>query len=271
MRRLIIVALLASNLLQLESAQAANYVENFTNGVLSTGITVKQNGSDIGISSPSNSDGIEAQYNNKYLGIYGLTGYYLNLHMVTTDVTITFPSNSRPTGFSFIASIVNGTQYGSFTYTDGTTSSFSIPNTVGSYVNYFTTVTVTGDGRQISSFKINGGVSNDYWALDDLSWSSSTLNQSTATLTSADTSLFRSSISITATVNTPGRITFFADGKKISGCISRLITTSINCNWKPNIHKAFLISARLIPTDSSYLPSASEPISIKISPRTNPR
>lgn len=271
MKRLLVISLLASYLFQIDSAQAASYVENFTNGALSTGITVKQNGIDIGISSPSNSDGIEAQYNNKYLGVYGLSGYYLNLHMVTADVIITFPVNSRPTGFSFIASIVNGIQYGSFTYTDGTTSSFSIPNTVGSYANYFTTVNVTGDGRLISSFKINGGVSNDYWALDDLSWSSSTLNQSITTLTSPGTPLFRTSSTITATVNTPGRITFFADGKRIPGCISRSITTSVNCDWKPSVHKVFQITARLTPTDSSFLPSISDPISIKISTRSNSR
>lgn len=271
MRRLVSIAFLAGCFLQPNSAQAANYVESFTNGALSTGITVKQNGSDIGISSPSNSDGIEAQYNNKYLGQYGLSGHYLNLHMVTSDVTITFPASSRPTGFSFIASIVNGIQYGSYTYTDGTTSSFSIPNTVGSYTNYFTTLTVNGDGRQISSFKIIGGVSNDYWALDNLSWSSSALTQSISSVSAQSVATFRALTVITATANTPGRITFYADGKKIPGCISRLISSSVTCDWRPNVHKAILISARLVPTDSSYLSSDAQPIAVKITGRSSLR
>ncbi len=253
-------------------ATAATYTETFTNGVLSTGISIRQNGVDIVISPASPIDGTEAQYNSKYAGSYGLVGYYLNLHQVTTDVTITFPTNARPTSFSFIASIVNGAQPMSYTYSDGTSVNFNVPDTVAGYPpNYYTTYTVSGDGRPISNFKVIGGVSRDYWALENLTWSAASLTQSTTTLSSAAVGEFRSTVVITANVNTSGKITFYADGKKIPGCISRSVASIITCNWKPNIHKTFNVSARLLPTDSSYLTSTSQPIVVKIVNRSTRR
>lgn len=254
------------------AATAATYTETFTNGVLSTGISITQNGAEIGISPASPVDGTEAQYNSKYAGSYGLVGYYLNLHQVTTDVTVTFPSNARPTSFSFIASIINGAQPMSYTYSDGTSINFNVPDTVNGYPpNYYTTYTVSGDGRPIANFKIIGGAGRDYWALDNLTWSAVSITQSTTMITTPATGHFKSNISISASVNTPGKITFFADGKRISGCISRSITMTITCNWKPNIHKTFRVSARLIPTDSNYLLSSSESMEVKILPRSTTR
>ncbi len=253
-------------------ATAATYTETFTNGVLSTGISIKQNGLDIVISPASPIDGTEAQYNSKYAGSYGLVGYYLNLHQVTTDVTVTFPTNARPTSFSFIASIVNGAQPMSYTYSDGTSVNFNAPDTVNGYPpNFYTTYTVSGDGRPISNFKIIGGVSRDYWALENLTWSAASLSQSTTTLTSTAVGGYRSNISLTANVNTAGKITFYADGKRIPGCVSRPVTSLITCNWKPNIHKAFLLTATLRPTDSNWISSTSSPISVRAIARTNRR
>jgi hypothetical protein len=255
---------------QIQLARADTFTEVFTNGALNTSIVIKQYGSNI-FKNVSGGDGTEAQFNNIYQGSYGLTGYYLNLHQVTTDVTLTFPSNARPTSFSFIASIVNGAQPASYTYADGATVNFNVPDTVNTFAGYNTTVTVTGDGRPIASFKILGGVSRDYWAMDDLTWTAISLVQSTTTISAQATATYNSNFSILATVDAPGKITFYADDKKIPKCISLAITTSVTCSWKPSIHKAFRITAKIAPTSSSYLASTSNVIIVKAGTRTNTR
>lgn len=266
------IFVLILNVVSPVKATAATYTETFTSGVLNTGISIKQNGVDIVISPASPIDGTEAQYNSKYAGSYGLVGYYLNLHQVTTDVTITFPTNARPTSFSFIASIVNGAQPMSYTYSDGTSVNFNVPDTVAGYPpNYYTTYTVSGDGRPISNFKVIGGAGRDYWALENLTWNAVSLTQSTTTLTATAFGEYRSNISITANVNTAGKITFYADGKRIPGCVSLPVSLSISCSWKPNMHKAFKISAQLLPADSSYLSSISQPIVVKVLKRSSRR
>lgn len=271
MKRLIVsLGILWLLLFQIQLARADTFTEVFTNGVLNTSIVITQNGSNV-VKNLAAGDGTEAQYYNIYQGSYGLTGFYLNLHQVTTDVTLTFPSNARPTSFSFIASIVNGAQPASYTYADGTTVNFNVPDTVNTYAGYYTTLTVTGDGRPIASFKILGGVSRDYWAMDNLTWSAISVVQSTTTISAQANATYNSNLSILATVDAPGKITFYADDKKIPKCISLAITTSVTCSWKPSIHKAFRISAKLAPTSSSYLASTSNVIIVKAGKRTNAR
>lgn len=264
------LAVLSLTLFQIQPATAATYTEVFTNGLLNTSIVVTQNGSNV-VKNLAGGDGIEAQYYNIYQNGYGLTGHYLSFHQVTTDVTLTFPSNARPTSFSFIASIVNGAQPASYTYGDGTTVNFNVPDTVSTYPNYYTTFTVTGDGRPIASFKILGGISRDYWAMDNLTWDAISLVQSTTLLSAQPTATFNSDFSLLANVDTPGRITFYADNKKIPKCISVAISTSVTCNWKPRIHKAFQVTAKLTPTSSTYLASTSTPITVKVLTRLNSR
>jgi hypothetical protein len=269
-RALAVFGIFSLSLFQVQPAEAATYTEVFTNGALNTSIVITQNGSSV-VKNLAGGDGTEAQYHNVYQNNYGLTGYYLNFHQVTTDVTLTFPSNARPTSFSFIASIVNGAQPASYTYEDGTTVNFNVPDTVNTYAGYYTTFTVTGDGRAIASFKIFGGISRDYWAMDNLTWTATTLVQSTTSLSALSTASHNTNFSILATVDAPGKITFYADNKKIAKCISLAISTSITCSWKPNVHKAFQITAKLAPTSSSYLASTSNTITVKVGKRENNR
>jgi hypothetical protein len=255
---------------QIQVASAATYTEVFTDGILNTSVVITQNSSNV-VKNLSGGDGVEAQYHNRYQGNYGLGGHYLNLHQITTDVVITFPSNAKPTSFTFTASIVNGVQPSSYTYDDGTTVNFNVPDTVNGYAGYFTNLTVTGDGRLISSFTILGGVSRDYWAIDNLTWSAASPTQSSTVLTGFPNAVFNTNQAIVATVDTAGRITFYADNKRIPKCISLPITSTVTCNWKPKIHKAFQISAKLQPASGSYLASTSLPLMIKVAPRTNTR
>jgi hypothetical protein len=78
-------------------------------------------------------------------------------------------------------------------------------------------------------------------------------------------------IIITATVDQVGRISFFADGKRISGCSNLTVSGSTKiCNWKPAIHKQVTLTARIVPTSSAYA-TASSSINVQVARRTGIR
>lgn len=67
---------------------------------------------------------------------------------------------------------------------------------------------------------------------------------------------FRTQVTLTATISTTGadgKVTFFANGKKIPGCI-KVATTSLvaTCSWKPMTRGAVTLSAVAYPTDTNY-------------------
>jgi hypothetical protein len=78
-------------------------------------------------------------------------------------------------------------------------------------------------------------------------------------------------IVITATVDQAGRISFFVDGKRITGCFNKAVSTSSKtCTWKPSVQKQVTISSRLVPTNSAYS-TASESMKVWVVRRTGTR
>jgi len=60
-------------------------------------------------------------------------------------------------------------------------------------------------------------------------------------------------IVITATVDQTGRISFFADGKRIPRCYNKAVTgSSKTCTWKPAVQKQVTLTSRLVPTNNAY-------------------
>lgn len=58
---------------------------------------------------------------------------------------------------------------------------------------------------------------------------------------------------INATISTPGKVTFYANGKVIPGCIKKGASTSALCSWKPAIQgRVTELRALLVPNSSSY-------------------
>ena len=69
--------------------------------------------------------------------------------------------------------------------------------------------------------------------------------------------------SLTVTVNTPGKVRFFMDGKRISGCLAVSTTGSYpnytaSCSWKPTVTARHSVTATLTPTDNTFSASASQ-------------
>lgn len=78
-------------------------------------------------------------------------------------------------------------------------------------------------------------------------------------------------INITATVGSPGKITFYANGKKIPGCINRSVSISIACSWKPPVQGSMTVTAILLPTDTAFLRTTSSNFALAVTRRSTPR
>jgi hypothetical protein len=95
----------------------------------------------------------------------------------------------------------------------------------------------------------------------------------TVALSGASTAIFRTSTTITATASTTGKVTFYANGKRIPGCIN-VLTLAISpftavCNWKPAQHSPPLLTAKFTP--NTGLTSTSTAIKPIVSARSNNR
>lgn len=92
----------------------------------------------------------------------------------------------------------------------------------------------------------------------------------------AVTANYRTSISITASVNVSARITFTALGKRISGCISKLTsgsgsTFTVSCSWKPSQKGIVALSATAVPVGAGISGTTSDSARIQVLPRVGPR
>lgn len=96
--------------------------------------------------------------------------------------------------------------------------------------------------------------------------------KSVATLSLSSSPIYRISTSITATTNTASKVTFYANGKRIPGCIkvstSNLIAT---CNWKPAVHASITISIDIVPIDTNFNSSSTFASTVVTRKRTGTR
>ena len=84
------------------------------------------------------------------------------------------------------------------------------------------------------------------------------------------------SSTITVSVNAPGFVRFFVDGKRIANCLNVATSgTSPNftasCNWNPATQGVRTVSASFAPSDSTFLAATSSRISYLVTNRTSKR
>jgi hypothetical protein len=84
---------------------------------------------------------------------------------------------------------------------------------------------------------------------------------------------YRTPTTIQATVNSDGPVTFYANGKKIPGCVKKRSSAGVaSCSWKASTHSQIALTARVTPTDSvNYAPQTSAPLTVQASKRTGTR
>lgn len=96
-------------------------------------------------------------------------------------------------------------------------------------------------------------------------------NVSISLTSSATTAIKGTNITITAQVNQAGVVTFFWNGKRISGCIKRTATTSATCQWKPNVSGNWIVTALLDPNNPGYFDTYSQQLSVFVLNRSGNR
>ena len=132
--------------------------------------------------------------------------------------------------------------------------------TTGSvYLGYF--ISAASDNLQNQGFQIVTG---------------SLVASTTSLAPTNPTGSYRTLNVLTATVNTPGKVTFYQQGKPIPGCKNLLTTLSgsnyvATCNWRPSIHGTPSLKAVLVPNSAGYTGSTSIPISVSSNPRATTR
>jgi len=102
------------------------------------------------------------------------------------------------------------------------------------------------------------------------------ISDTTTTIALPSSFTYRIATNLVATVTAPGKVTFFANGKRIGGCInvSTISSSSITatCSYKPSLRGQIQISATFTPTDTSaYRVSSSGRFIAPVSPRGSRR
>jgi hypothetical protein len=224
-----------------------------------------------------------------------------------TWLTTTLPSTSwSDIGISRDGSVVyvNSTTriYKSVDY--GQTFTWVNQTTTMASVNY---IAVSGDGSRIIAFEFGGSIrissdggstwtsetspGTNNWYAGDISddgakivapvanngfyiWKNGFTLASRISLTSGSNTVitYRAQNTISATTNFAGKVTFFANGKRIGKCISvPTVSLVATCNYKPTVHGPVTITATFVPTNVAYAATSSELFRTKISVRTNNR
>jgi len=78
---------------------------------------------------------------------------------------------------------------------------------------------------------------------------------------------FRTLLTIRASTSSAGRLTFYANGKRIPGCISRTVISSFDCAFKPSSRGVISIYTTFIPTTSDELANSSNIINLLVGSR----
>lgn len=82
-------------------------------------------------------------------------------------------------------------------------------------------------------------------------------------------------IQLSATASESGKVYFYANAKRIAGCIalqtSGSPSFSATCNWKPTVSSTYQVSASFTPTNAAVLSSSSQQINLFVKKRTTTR
>ena len=98
---------------------------------------------------------------------------------------------------------------------------------------------------------------------------------SSLSISASPTNTFRALTTLTANLGvagSDGRVTFYQNGKKISGCTKILSSGLVaTCNWRPTSRGTVRIYAQLAPTSASFLSSTSASVQANVIPRSGKR
>jgi hypothetical protein len=203
---------------------------------------------------------------------------------VTSSVLATFSHSSISGPYVGTNNYLIQTFVGSFTPTAGTTYWLTYKGSGAGYVCLGTT-----SNTYTENWLWNANGSNYYWSwvgrgsnfqppyhLNARLIGGPTSSASSITLSiGASIATYNSPTTITASLGvsgSDGRVTFFANGKRIPNCISiQSSSLAASCSWKPITHGAVQLTAVLNPSNSYYLSSSSQRLNAVVKSRSNSR
>lgn len=83
--------------------------------------------------------------------------------------------------------------------------------------------------------------------------------------------IYRTPSTINATASVVGKITFYANGKKIPGCVAIIANLSAQCVWKPSIRGTVILTQIFSPSSNVFSSASSTPISVTVGNRSGSR
>lgn len=100
-------------------------------------------------------------------------------------------------------------------------------------------------------------------------------NPATISLTAPSSVVFRTTATVTATSDSPGKVTFSSNGKYIAGCRNLLLTASgpnyvASCNLRATLHATINVTGYVVPSNINS-ENTSSPIKIFVTKRTGTR
>jgi hypothetical protein len=122
------------------------------------------------------------------------------------------------------------------------------------------------DTRTVTSFTLQQGgrTGNGIVTITYLNFQNSSVS-----LSVSSTPLFRTAVNLTATSSQSGRVTFFANGKKIPLCIQMLLSSTATCSWTPSARGAVTLRVELRPSGPFY--SSQSAINVSVGRRSGLR
>lgn len=220
-----------------------------------------------------------------YVGGSGGSGLIIIKYSSDTPPVITGPSSS--TGATSSISITeNATSV--FTFTANEAVTWTKSGADGAFFAISSSGVLTVSARDFES-RADVGADNIYTVVITAADSiSQTVSQTlSVTVTNVNESMVIGSptlsgaaskgrsVTISLSINSPSKVKFFINGKRIPSCllistVGSYPSTTASCSWKPAVHGKNLISAQVIPNDVTFS-GATVQLSAWVDKRTNKR
>jgi hypothetical protein len=178
----------------------------------------------------------------------------------TTTTGVAFPVNTiTSTGTPIVSYSISPSLPAGITFETSTGQLLGTPTSLLSSTTYTVTGTDSGGGTGTTTLTL-----------------SITAGPATISINNISGPVYKGlTVNVIATVNTAGKVRFYASGKRISNCLSVSTITSgtitATCPWKPPVQSSIKLTASITPTSNTYLSSMSPATTVLIFKRSTTR
>lgn len=154
---------------------------------------------------------------------------------------------------------------GTFSYSSSNTSVISISGS---------TVTVGNAGTATITATFTPANTSNYLSGDTITALFTVVPSNGTLLVAAAGGVAQKGIpnTLTATASDDGSVTFYANGKRIAGCISVRTQSSVaTCSWKPSVQGTVSLTALLVPTNEAVSAIRASAVNVSVIRRTGRR